>query len=195
LIFPTRRGFGDGLLEGRPRAIPAHAIGYGSAESGYTHGEKQKPDNYRHFHDRLLVWVSNAPDCQRFAWLLEGSQFAQVYIQQRLSRRDVGRFQNEEIDMKTLSIPIAALVFAAVPLAAVAQDRTIDGRAVPQDQAGAIEDRCAELLTLQGDTGTQTPETALAETTEKAAASGSEGNIDVSAITLEQCREGGFLPE
>jgi TolA-binding protein len=101
--------------------------------------------------------------------------------------------------MKTIFVSTAVLLFAAAPLAAAAQDRTIEGRAIPQEKAGAIEDRCAELLTLQGDTGTQTPETALAETTENQSnqqANGSaNGEIDISAITLEQCQEGGFLPE
>jgi len=102
--------------------------------------------------------------------------------------------------MKTTFVSVAALLFAASPLAAVAQDRTIDGRAIAQEQAGAIEDRCIELQTLQGDTGTQTPETALTETTESQSDqqsddSASEDNFDVSAITLEQCQEGGFLPQ
>ena len=80
------------------------------------------------------------------------------------------------------------------PLTVVAQDRTIDGKPIPEGQAAAVEERCTELQHLQGPTGSQQPETSMDSAQEKKteAAAGEAGELDVSSITLEQCIAGGF---
>jgi len=92
---------------------------------------------------------------------------------------------------------VIALLFVTVSLGASAQDRTIDGRAVPEGQAAAVADRCAELQLQQGSTGTQEPETSMDKTTEEQLApdTGGAAELDLAAITLEQCIAGGFLEQ
>jgi hypothetical protein len=90
-----------------------------------------------------------------------------------------------------------ALLFAMVSFGASAQDRTIDGKAVPASQAAAVEALCKELQLQQGTTGTQEPETSMDENTEQQlkAETGAEGDLDLSTITLEQCVAGGFVEQ
>ncbi len=95
--------------------------------------------------------------------------------------------------MKT-TLALAAL-FATVSFEALAQDRTIDGKAVPESQAAAVEKLCAELQLQQGATGTQEPETSIDTTTKEQLTPNAEapGELDLSTITLEQCVAGGFV--
>lgn len=97
---------------------------------------------------------------------------------------------------KTLGF-VLALMLTANPLAAVAQDKTIGGAAVPEGQLGAVEERCTELQHQQGTTGSQQPETSMDSTAEQKAeaAAGGAGTLDLSAITLEQCIAGGFTEQ
>ena len=89
-----------------------------------------------------------------------------------------------------------ALVFATLSFGASAQDRTINGRAVPEGQMTAVKDRCAELQLQQGTTGTQEPETSMDKTTEEQLKpDAGAGELDLSSITLEQCIAGGFLEQ
>jgi len=89
----------------------------------------------------------------------------------------------------------AALLFTAVSSGAFAQDRTIDGKAIPEDQLAAVEDLCAELQVQQGTTGTQQPETSMDKATEQQLKSNATGELDLSSITLEQCIAGGFVDQ
>lgn len=91
----------------------------------------------------------------------------------------------------------AALFFMGVSSGALAQDRTIDGKAVPDDQLAAVEKLCAELQLQQGATGTQEPETSMDQTTEQKlkADAGATGELDLSSITLAQCVAGGFVEQ
>lgn len=95
--------------------------------------------------------------------------------------------------MKT-TLALAAL-FATVSFGALAQARTIDGKAVPEGQVADVEKLCAELQLQQGATGTQEPETSMDATTEEQLAPKAEagGELDLSTITLEQCIGGGFV--
>ena len=94
---------------------------------------------------------------------------------------------------KTLGFVIS-LLLTVTPLTVVAQDRTIDGKAIPEGQAAAVEERCTELQHQQGTTGSQQPETSMDSTQEKKteSATGEPGALDISSITLEQCIAGGF---
>ncbi|WP_169194938.1 hypothetical protein [Devosia sp. MC1541] len=99
--------------------------------------------------------------------------------------------------MKPIIISVPILLLALASSTAFAQDRTINGHSIPADMSSAVEERCAELHTLQGTTGTQTPETAVPESSEAdathtAQSDNAEGDLDISSITLEQCVEGGF---
>lgn len=95
---------------------------------------------------------------------------------------------------KTLGF-VLALMLTANPLAAVAQDKTIGGAAVPEGQLGAVEERCTELQHQQGTTGSQQPETSMDSTAKQKAAAGGAGTLDLSTITLEQCVAGGFTEQ
>jgi len=98
--------------------------------------------------------------------------------------------------MKPSHLIVAALLASFMPAIASAQDRTIDGKAVPAGQATAVQDRCAELRAQQGTTGSQEPEASLDQKQEEAA-TGDGGNVplDVTTITLQQCIDGGFLEQ
>lgn len=89
----------------------------------------------------------------------------------------------------------AALLFVAASFGASAQDRTINGQAVPESQVAAVDKLCTELQLQQGTTGTQEPETSMDKKTQEqlAPASGAAGELDLSSITLEQCIAGGFV--
>lgn len=94
--------------------------------------------------------------------------------------------------------PLAiALLLATLSFGASAQDRTIDGRAVPEGQAAAVQDRCTELQLQQGTTGTQEPETSMDKTTTEQLKpdAGAATEFDLNSITLEQCIAGGFLEQ
>ncbi|CAN7657198.1 hypothetical protein LJR016_005169 [Devosia sp. LjRoot16] len=95
-------------------------------------------------------------------------------------------------------VSIAAAIFLmGVSSGASAQDRTIEGKPVPDDQVAAVEKLCAELQLQQGATGTQEPETSMDQTTEDKLKSDAEvaGELDLSSITLEQCVTGGFVQQ
>jgi hypothetical protein len=102
--------------------------------------------------------------------------------------------------MKRFSALLPALLFAMAPFTVLAQDHTIDGKAVPEGQMTAIQDRCRELQAQQGTTGTQVPETTMPESDEdQAAQASSEGGdnatFDIGTVTLEQCVAGGFTEQ
>ena len=89
---------------------------------------------------------------------------------------------------------VLSVLLTAAPSTVFAQARTIDGKAIPEGQAAAVEERCTELQHQQGTTGSQQPETSMDSSQEQrtAAAAGEAGALDVSSITLEQCIAGGF---
>jgi len=99
--------------------------------------------------------------------------------------------------MKRISLLLPVLLFAA-PFNALAQDHMIDGKAVPEGQMSAVEERCSELQAQQGTTGTQQPETTMTENAgdqarQSTSESGKNAAFDVSEITLQQCIDGGFI--
>lgn len=95
----------------------------------------------------------------------------------------------------------AALPFAAIAMlgASYAQDLTLGEQSIPADQVTVVEDWCKELQAQQGLTGTQEPESTMTEEQADAATGGqgeaSEGSIDLTTITLEQCQEAGLTDQ
>ena len=91
---------------------------------------------------------------------------------------------------------LAASLFVLTSAGVSAQPNTIDGQTIPEGQASEVQAHCNELVAQQGTTGTQEPETTMTDAPATDAADGSANNeLDVTAITLEQCQTGGFTEE
>ena len=95
-----------------------------------------------------------------------------------------------------ISHALAASLFVLTSAGVFAQPNTIDGQTIPEGQASEVQSHCGELVAQQGTTGTQEPETTMTEAPATDVAGGAETDeLDVSAITLEQCQAGGFTEE
>ena len=103
--------------------------------------------------------------------------------------------------MKSTIIALTIGLLVAAPGAALAQDHTIDGKAISAEQTVAVDEKCQDLLAHMGATGSAaTPATdsstgavAVEDQADEAAVSDEAGTIDIDSLTVEQCQAGGFI--